>query len=203
MMAAFQNASEPLYDFANRSPRSYRGPAMNRQQGRPDGFSTMHGSFGLDQSINLARFGGRPDPFGNNFQQPPAGNMSHFPYDVNAAQTWNSPAPQMGFPSNGMNGPGQNGDHGPARSVKPSRGRVGINNVRFFPATRTQANAGQIWYDQMPPPQHGTPSINAPRSARGPSMDDYDDDELIPTAIVIKNIPFAVKKEQCKFSSPT
>lgn len=141
----------------------------------------MHGGFGLDHSIAAARFGGR-DPFGHNFQQPPAGNISQpFPFDVNAAQTWNASAP-MPFGANGMAGMGQNGDHGPARSVKPSRGRVGINN---------------IWYDPMqPPPQQGTPSINAPRSARGPSMDDYDDEELIPTAIVIKNIPFAVKKEQ-------
>lgn len=197
-MAAFQNANEPLYDdFANRSPRSFRNPPMNRQPGRPDGFSTMHGGFGLDQSIASARFGARPDPFGNNFQQPPAGNMSHFPYDINAAQTWNSPAPPMSFGSNGMGGMGQNGDHGPARSVKPSRGRVGINNVRFFSSTQDPANTRQIWYDQLQPPQQqGTPSINAPRGGRGNALDDYDDDELIPTAIVIKNIPFAVKKEQ-------
>ncbi|ETN44686.1 uncharacterized protein HMPREF1541_10356 [Cyphellophora europaea CBS 101466] len=182
-MAAFSN-TEPMYDdFANRSPRSFRHPAMNRQPGRPDGFSTMHGGFGLEQThgLNSARFGGRPDPFGSNFQQPPAGNMSHFPYDMNAAQTWNSPAPPLSFGTNGMPGIGQNGDLGPARSVKPSRGRVGINN---------------IWYDQLQPPQQpGTPSINAPRGGPGREID-LDDDELIPTAIVIKNIPFAVKKEQ-------
>lgn len=198
-MAAFQNASEPLYDdFANRSPRSFRNPPMNRQPGRPDGFSTMHGGFGLDQNIASARFGGRPDPFGNTFQQPPAGNMSHFPYDINAAQTWNSPAPPMSFGSNGMAGMGQNGDHGPARSVKPSRGRVGINNVCFSFLDLEPANSRQIWYDQLQPPQQqGTPSINAPRAGPGRGTDvDYDDDELIPTAIVIKNIPFAVKKEQ-------
>jgi hypothetical protein len=196
-MAAFTNASEPMYDdFSNRSPRSFRNPPMNRQPGRQDGFSTMHGGFGLDHSIASARFGGRADPFGHNFQQPSAGNISQpFPFDVNAAQTWNASAP-MPFGNNGMAGMGQNGDHGPARSVKPSRGRVGINNVRFFSGAQNPANARQIWYDQMPPPQQqGTPSINAPRSARG-LQDDYDDEELIPTAIVIKNIPFAVKKEQ-------
>jgi hypothetical protein len=52
----------------------------------------------------------------------------------------------------------------------------------------------QIWYEQAQGPQQQPPSINAPRIHPG-RMDD-DDDELIPTAIVIKNIPFAVKKEQ-------
>ncbi|RMZ83910.1 hypothetical protein DV737_g1461, partial [Chaetothyriales sp. CBS 132003] len=34
------------------------------------------------------------------------------------------------------------------------------------------------------------------QNVRGPALGPDDDDELIPTAIVIKNIPFAVKKEQ-------
>lgn len=54
----------------------------------------------------------------------------------------------------------------------------------------------------------GTPGINKPNGAAKKSNDssddadddndddDIDDDELIPTAIVIKNIPFAIKKEQ-------
>lgn len=125
-MAAFPNVGEPTYDdFSTRSPRGFRQPPMGRQPGRQDGFSTMHGGFGLDQNMAPNRFGGRGDPFGNNFQQPPGGNMSHFPYDLNAAQTWNSPAPPM----NTMGPMSQNGDYGPARSVKPSRGRVAINQV--------------------------------------------------------------------------
>ena len=90
----------------------------------------MHGGFGLEQGLASARFNGRPDPFGSAFQQPPAGNMSHFPYDMNAAQTWNSPAPPMGaFGNNGMGAMGQNGDLGASRTVKPRRGRAGLNNV--------------------------------------------------------------------------
>ena len=48
-----------------------------------------------------------------------------------------------------------------------------------------------MWFDQ---PQQNTPQILAPRLGGRHDIDD--DDELIPTAIVIKNIPFAVKKEQ-------
>jgi hypothetical protein len=80
--------------------------------------------------MSANRFG-RGDPFGNSFQQPPGNNMSHFPYDLNAAQTWNSPAPPMPSLGNGMGPMGQNGDFGPARSVKPSRGRTAINQVRL------------------------------------------------------------------------
>ena len=129
-MAAFSNAGEGGYDeFSTRSPRGYRPQHMNRQIGRQDGFSTMHGGFGLDHGVSSSRFGGRPDPFGNNFQQPPSSTMSHFPFDVTAAQTWNSPAPGMPSLGNGMGPIHQNGDYGQPRGVKPSRGRVGVNQA--------------------------------------------------------------------------
>lgn len=59
----------------------------------------------------------------------------------------------------------------------------------------------QVWLDQSPP----VPSSNGFQSIGNPNMgmmsprNDHlaqDDEDLIPTAIVIKNIPFAVKKEQ-------
>ena len=60
----------------------------------------------------------------------------------------------------------------------------------------------QAWLDQpqpippVPPfPALGNPSL-VPSPIRGDILSPDLDDELIPTAIVIKNIPFAVKKEQ-------
>jgi R3H domain/RNA recognition motif. (a.k.a. RRM, RBD, or RNP domain) len=55
----------------------------------------------------------------------------------------------------------------------------------------------KLWYDGPQPQQQPTPSILAPRTGLGGRQEALEDDEeLIPTAIVIKNIPFAVKKEQ-------
>ena len=73
---------------------------------------------------------------------------------------------------------------------KPSRGRhapeVSLNIFGITKLTR------QPWLNQGSPFSMGNqsmmPSIRADAS--------HDDDDLIPTAIVIKNIPFAVKKEQ-------
>lgn len=129
-MAAFSNVGEAPYDdFTNRSPRAFRQQPMGRQPGRQDGFSTMHGGFGMDHNISSNRFGGRGDPFSNNFQPPQSNSMAFGPYDNNIAQTWNSPAPPMPSMGNGLGAMSQNGDFGPARSVKPSRGRAGISQV--------------------------------------------------------------------------
>lgn len=56
-------------------------------------------------------------------QQNGAGNV-HFPYDSAAAQTWN--AGTNGIPNFGV---GLGGPQDPSRSVRPSRGRVGLSNV--------------------------------------------------------------------------
>lgn len=101
-----------------------------------------------------------------------------FPYDPAAAQTWNASAQAM---NGGPGLLGSNGAFGPSRSVKASRGRPAIPE----------------WYDQ-PRMSHGFSPMDEQRNGgmqhRHNGMDA--DDELIPTAIVIKNIPFAVKKEQ-------
>jgi RNA recognition motif-containing protein len=68
----------------------------------------------------------------------------------------------------------------------------------------THADVPQPWMEQMaPPPMPAIPSIHQmngyatsgqhQQSRGSPTMES---EELIPTAIVIKNIPFAVKKEQ-------
>jgi hypothetical protein len=130
-MAAFSNTSEAFFDdISNRSPRTFRGPQMNRQQpGRMDGYAGMQGMFGQDHSMPSLRFGGNMrDAFGAPMQGLGTSNMN-FPYDMQAAQTWNGGAPLQPFAGNGMGAMTQNGDYGPNRSVKPSRGRAGINNV--------------------------------------------------------------------------
>ncbi|KAK5087618.1 Peptidyl-prolyl cis-trans isomerase pin4 [Exophiala xenobiotica] len=176
--------NEGFYDHpTSRSPRSYRNhqPQLNRANGRPmdSAYGSMQGAMytnntsynnnnnNVGQSL---RFGG--GPFGPSMQNGPVGNV-HFPYDSAAAQTWN--AGSNGIPNFGT---GFGGPQDPSRSVRPSRGRGPVSN---------------LWDDSAYPPQQSASQIG-----RQPSLnrqDLPDDDELIPTAIVIKNIPFAVKKE--------
>ncbi|RMD43650.1 hypothetical protein DV735_g1438, partial [Chaetothyriales sp. CBS 134920] len=156
-------------DPSGRSPRLLRNPTMNnRPPGRPDAFGGMPALYGSDNG--MARFNSMRDPFATPSNMN-AVNMN-FPYDANAAST----------------------------CVKHSRGRVGLQNVRYparAPLFVPRADYAQLWYDNsqgMPPPPN--PSIIAPRPSQSRQDGQDDDEELIPTAIVIKNIPFAVKKEQ-------
>ncbi|KAF4549393.1 RNA-binding post-transcriptional regulator cip2-like protein [Elsinoe fawcettii] len=100
------------------------------------------------------------------------------PYDM-GAQTWNGGA----FGGNGI------GSMGGTRSMKPpSRGRNPLPTG---------------WMDQAPP-MPGVPPFMGLGGGHGMGISPHRgdglgsdlDEELIPTAIVIKNIPFAVKKEQ-------
>ena len=192
-------AAQYYDDVPGRSP-PYRNPSMNRQHGRPDGFGSMQGMYGNDNGIPQVRFGSNMrDPFAAP-SNVGAVNMN-FPYDANAASTWSSGPPANHFHGNGMNTMPQNGDFGPSRSVKPSRGRVGLQSVRWHPRrthTELPTDTHQLWFDGPQGAQHhpNNPSMLAPRSAQGRHDSAEDDEELIPTAIVIKNIPFAVKKEQ-------
>ncbi|KAJ6007372.1 hypothetical protein N7540_011348 [Penicillium herquei] len=110
---------------------------------------------------------------------PPMQNNNSYSYDLSGSQTWN--------PNGFANAQTLGGIRSASASLKPAaRGRTGL------PTT---------WLDQQP----GMPSAfsnlgpgpiqsSAMRPEASASSDG--DDELIPTAIVIKNIPFAVKKEQ-------
>ncbi|EXJ91894.1 hypothetical protein A1O3_00444 [Capronia epimyces CBS 606.96] len=185
-MATFSNASDAFYDdLSGTSPRAFRNAQLSRPNARNDGYGNMGPSmFGNEGSLPTMRFDNVRDGFGGPMQNHGVANV-HFPYDAGAAQTWSSnggPHPQS-F-GGGMGGMPQNtNNYGPSRSVKPSRGRVGLSN---------------LWVDQPPAQmqqQHST--IVGHRSGfQGRNDQHDDDDELIPTAIVIKNIPFAVKKEQ-------
>ena len=136
-MATFSNMNDNFYDDAiSRSPRSYRSqqPQLNRANSRPmdSGYGSMQGAMFSNNNtfssnhIQQLRYGGA-GPFAPqmpNGMQSNAGGNIHFPYDSTAAQTWN--AGTSGLPSLGMG----LGGHDPSRSVRPSRGRGPVSNVR-------------------------------------------------------------------------
>ena len=135
-MATFSNMNEGFYDErAARSPRSYRNqPPMNRANSRPmdSAYGSMQGAmFANNNSFSNNNIGQNmrfnSGPFAphmqNGMPNGPAGNV-HFPYDSTAAQTWN--AGSNGIPNFGV---GLGGAQDPSRSVRPSRGRVGLSNV--------------------------------------------------------------------------
>lgn len=130
-MATFSNPSDGFYDRASdRSPRAMRSHHSIRHSARPmDGYNTMQGSmFGNGAGGPSMRFDGMRENFGPPMQN---GASAHFPYDAGAAQTWNASNMPYG---NGMGGMSQDNGYGPARSVKPSRGRSNISNVSEQPS---------------------------------------------------------------------
>jgi hypothetical protein len=128
-MAAFSNASEAFYDERT-SPRAYRNQGINRQAGGEQQYGAgMNGQmFGADTAAPNMRYETMRDGFGGPMQGGGVGNV-HFPYDASAAQTWSAGAPGQGPFGNGMGNLGQNANFGPSRSIKPSRGRVGVSQV--------------------------------------------------------------------------
>ncbi|GAB7347810.1 hypothetical protein MBLNU459_g5349t1 [Dothideomycetes sp. NU459] len=115
-------------------------------------------------------------------------------YDL-GAQTWNNSA---------FGGNNTLGALGATNRMKPpQKGRGGIPSVRTHaqPRPRHPSNQQQAWLDQ-PQPLQTAPYLGLGGGVLGASpirsdqMGSEVDEELIPTAIVIKNIPFAVKKEQ-------
>ncbi|KAJ5575528.1 hypothetical protein N7535_002454 [Penicillium sp. DV-2018c] len=109
----------------------------------------------------------------------PSLQNNSYGYDLSGSQTWN--------PNGFANAQTLGGIRSASASLKPNaRGRAGL------PTT---------WLDQQPNmPQAfsnlGPGPIQSSAMRPEASASSADDDELIPTAIVIKNIPFAVKKEQ-------
>lgn len=198
-MAAFSNASDAFYDERN-SPRAYRNQHLNRQASGADPYSNMNPQmYGAEAPMPNMRYDTMRDGFGAHMQNAGAGNV-HFPYDASAAQTWSAGGASLAPFGNGMGNLQQNNNFGPSRSIKPSRGRVGLQQVSSIYPRRDQrrwTDRPQLWYDQPQHMQQQHPAIVGHRSGpQGRNDLPEDDDELIPTAIVIKNIPFAVKKEQ-------
>ena len=183
---------------ASRSPGSQRHQqqSLHRQTSRQfDAYGQMPNPLFMteDQGQRYP-----PSRFDNLSSNLPSGGYG---YDMNATQTWN---PNAFSNSQTFNAFGAN-----AR-MKPNirSGRSALPNVCRHDDKRSFAHAysPQAWLDQQAAPP--MPSMNTFGSMGPPSMPTHPhplrndtflpepEEELIPTAIVIKNIPFAVKKEQ-------
>jgi hypothetical protein len=133
--------------------------------------------------------------------------QNNYGYDISGSQTWN--------PNGFANAQTLGGIRSASASLKPNaRGRAGLPTVclvlsgRFSKGEKKRGKERKntnkhlkTWLDQQPNmPQAfsnlGPGPIQSSAMRPEASASSADDDELIPTAIVIKNIPFAVKKEQ-------
>ena len=188
------------YDASNSPPRSrppYNTQSLNRQTSRPsEGFggpenmysnedmaSRFDGQRAFDGQRGFERKGSMPQNYGgyDNMGMSPAWNSSGFGQNnylaALGATTRGKPNPHARNPI-------------PNVSMSRSLCRLLANNRL------------QMWLDQPQPMQPqsqfagfgGSPLGFTPM--RSDQLNAEGDDELIPTAIVIKNIPFAVKKEQ-------
>ncbi|KAH3907006.1 hypothetical protein HBI56_113900 [Parastagonospora nodorum] len=164
---------------ASRSPGSHRNPQQS---------STLHRmpSRQFDAYAPLPQYG--QEDHARSYEQPRNYDRLNatvhgggYGYDMGAPAGWNANA----FAQNGM---GSLGGAAAARMKSQQRGGGG---------GRSALPSG--WMDQSPQglPTFALPSMNNGNgSMLNPSYGQDVDEELIPTAIVIKNIPFAVKKEQ-------
>ena len=122
----------------------------------------------------------------------------NYGHAANGPQTWNPSA---------FTNPQQYGGFAATGRLKAgARGRGSLPVVSSTPSATlccTIAHSGQTWLDQPNLPMGGNNAYGAmgppPLGAYQHRNDNFvqeQDEELIPTAIVIKNIPFAIKKEQ-------
>ncbi|KAJ5272297.1 hypothetical protein N7478_007422 [Penicillium angulare] len=164
------------HDPSARSPGSQRHQQpLHRQPSRQfDAYGPMPVNLYEDQ---MARYeSARLERLNPPMQQQ---NNNSYSYDLSGSQTWN--------PNGFANPQSLAGIRSASASLKPAaRGRTGL------PTT---------WLDQQPGMPNafsnlGPGPIQSTAMRPEASASSDGDDELIPTAIVIKNIPFAVKKEQ-------
>lgn len=178
---------------SSNSPRSrvYSSQQLNRQGSRQfDGFASQDGVYDdmhPHSHFDQPRYGSR---IGSNMH----GGFGGF--DAGVHQAWNS----SGFAQNQ-----QLAALGATTRVRPqARGNRGaLPQVSLRSSSATVQVMGlttsKMWLEQ----QQQQPGYNAFVGSsvgfspmRSEQLNAEGDDELIPTAIVIKNIPFAVKKEQ-------
>ncbi|KAI4270613.1 MAG: hypothetical protein LQ337_006570 [Flavoplaca oasis] len=179
-MNGHQNPQDIYYDqSASRSPGAQRHqqPILHRQPSRQfDAYG--HLSNGQMQNPIYQPEDSTPRYDGNRYDRiNPAMQGATYGYEIPSAQTWNP---------NGFAGP--NGF--------PAFGATG----RMRPAPRGRSALPTTWLDQPQMNNGGTYGPLGPSplgmSQIRPEQFVEEDEALIPTAIVIKNIPFAVKKEQ-------
>ncbi|KAI9763025.1 MAG: hypothetical protein M4579_000088 [Chaenotheca gracillima] len=162
---------------ANRSPGSLRHSAqpqsLHRAPSRQfDPFGHMNGLYAPDE--NAMRYDT------NRFDRPPAtihaGNYGQF--EMPGASTWNPNAFGGAPPNLSM--------FAATGRLRPPSRRTPLPSTWLDPSPTlpTDGPLSRLGGPPMPPPM------------RQEHMPSDPDEELIPTAIVIKNIPFAVKKEQ-------
>ena len=200
------------YDNPSRSPGSHRHPSqtLHRQPSRQfDSYAQLPGLYTADDHVAAQQ---QPPPQQQQPQQPQPQASYALPrytdrlnatlggsnyggaFDVGAAPAWNT------F---GGHGQGNNIMNASTRLKQPAaRGRSNLPSVRslsarpvaFLPNRKRLQN----WLDQTQPLGSSNHYGNMPPlGMRSDAFGQPDtDEELIPTAIVIKNIPFAVKKEQ-------
>ncbi|KAL3490968.1 hypothetical protein BJX62DRAFT_237573 [Aspergillus germanicus] len=172
---SYQQAQDMYHDNSSaRSPGSQRHQQpLHRQPSRQfDAYGPMPVNLYDDP---MARYDtGRLDRLNPSLHNP------SYAYDLPGSQTWN--------PNGFANAQALGGIRSASASLKtaPRGGRAGL------PTT---------WLDQQPGMPSPFSNIGSASLQSGSLRPDTTgpseaDDELIPTAIVIKNIPFAVKKEQ-------
>lgn len=184
---------------AVRSPGSHRHQqqSLHRQPSRQfDGYANLPGSLYSQDDPALRYDGSRFDRMNATIQG------SGYGYEVPGQQGWNTATFGGGRAFNTFGAA--------ARMKSTPRGRSTLPTVccpfscqRQTPGVRKNLTASQPWLDQQPSSMStmtnfgglGPSPLGAP-TLRGDSYLAEADEELIPTAIVIKNIPFAVKKEQ-------
>ncbi|KAK0127929.1 hypothetical protein ONS96_007427 [Cadophora gregata f. sp. sojae] len=159
----------------NRSPvpnRYGNGLTLNRQPSRQFEQYTPQPPQALYQDDHSSQY----DPASRFDRMPPSTiHSSNYPYEN---QTWNYGGANAG--ANMMGGTGRVKPSAPRRAGLPT-GWLEPQMHQAEPMNNYQMNS------QFNMHQHQQQRASPPQN---------DNDELIPTAIVIKNIPFAVKKEQ-------
>jgi len=178
------NGQGIFYDDPTRSPPGNQHRQNSRQPAPFDSYSrgTMGSStyFGEEPESRFDLGRGSLDRLNTSLQT----GGSSYSFDNVASQTWNPQA----FANNGF-GAGGNAFAQAARTSRPAQ-------------QSSRRNLPTGWMEpQMNLPQmnNGFSSMGPPNITTSMGRDVYTsepDDELIPTAIVIKNIPFAVRKEE-------
>ncbi|KAL8776822.1 MAG: hypothetical protein Q9213_008117 [Squamulea squamosa] len=174
-MNGHHNPHEMYFDpSVSRSPNAQRHQqqTLHRQPSR------QFDAYGQLQSTMYQPEDAAPRYDSNRFDRMnPSMQGAAYGYDMPSAQTWNPNAfsGANGFPTFGATG-------------------------RMKPMPRGRSALPPTWLDQQQMHNNGTygplgPSPLGMSQIRPDQFGDQDE-ELIPTAIVIKNIPFAVKKEQ-------